>query len=467
MEEMTRRGFLGAAGALGVAGAAQAALGGAQAQASDEAAQVPVDVMTPADIEARGGSSMPLEELNRRRRELIDSKTQDWQCADGSVVPNVYVRLRTLFNTYGMGFGNDLTDECFSFWMTMFTEDEAQAYLDAPMGAFFTMLDYVEKTGRDYDESFNMWDSFAQRGVAYAVTRGGARYYRQIAFLQGANEYTQRRYETDGLPYILEFSAASTPDVSNRALYSASSFYYAIPCDRSIVEGELPAHDDYEQIVRSNTVFALMPCFCRTGALIASGQEFPGYDADLSGLRLETADQPIETCLCIGEMAEYVLSQGMGRQLDQDGALEVLRRSVDLGYILESCHSQTHEIICSCHSSTCGHLKIYTAFDPETLATSNVIPNVSDFDLVYDADACLACGACAQRCPMGAIVLNDEGLPEVNAYCFRCGQCCMVCPAQARKLAAKPEQTRGILPFGELEDDNMKAAYRFEHGLIW
>ena len=30
-----------------------------------------------------------------------------------------------------------------------------------------------------------------------------------------------------------------------------------------------------------------------------------------------------------------------------------------------------------------------------------------------------------------------------------------------------PVEEQGILPFGELEDDNMKAAYRFEHGLIW
>ena len=70
---------------------------------------------------------MPLDELNRRRQELVDSKTEDYVCADGTVIPNVYVKLRTLANTYGIGMGSDLTDTCFGFWMRFFNEGEAQA----------------------------------------------------------------------------------------------------------------------------------------------------------------------------------------------------------------------------------------------------------------------------------------------------------------------------------------------------
>lgn len=466
MSQITRKDFL-AMGTMGMMGMMGAGTALADIEFPADAAQGIVDIMTPAELETRGGSAMPLEELNRRRQELLDSKSDDWVCEDGTVIPNVYVKLRTLFHSYGFGIGNELTDTCFDFWMFMFTEEEAQAYLEAPMGVFFTMLDYVQKTGRDFDESAAMWEGFAERGLCYAVTRGGMRYYRQIAFLQGANEYTQKNYETVGLPYIGMFRNATAPDGVNRALYSASSFYYALPCDKSIVDGELNPHDDYEAILDANEVFAVVPCFCRMGALIASGQEFPGYDADLSDLILEAAGQRVETCVQIGEFAEFVLNTGVGRRIDREEARDIIRRAVDDGCVLESCHSQTHEVICCCHGATCGHMKIYTAFDPEVLAASNVMPHISHFALAYDKDSCLKCGACADRCTNGAITMDAEGYPVVNARCFRCGQCGMVCPVSARKLQPIPEEECTPLPFGELEDDNMKAAYRFEHGLVW
>lgn len=45
-------------------------------------------------------TEMTLEELNERRQQLIDSKTEDYVCADGTVIPNVYVKLRSLLDTY-------------------------------------------------------------------------------------------------------------------------------------------------------------------------------------------------------------------------------------------------------------------------------------------------------------------------------------------------------------------------------
>ena len=67
---------------------------------------------------------------------------------------------------------------------------------------------------------------------------------------------------------------------------------------------------------------------------------------------------------------------------------------------------------------------------------------------------------------MFAISMDDEGYPTVNGLCMRCGQCGMVCPAQARKLAVKAPEDLPERPLAMLEDYNLKAGYRFEHGLI-
>lgn len=92
---------------------------------------------------------------------------------------------------------------------------------------------------------------------------------------------------------------------------------------------------------------------------------------------------------------------------------------------------------------------------------------MSHYNLDVDFDACIQCGACAERCPMHAITMDGEdGRPTVGPLCVRCGQCGMVCPVGAHTLSARPEEENLELPQNFTEDHNRKAAYRFEHGLI-
>ena len=58
----------------------------------------------------------------------------------------------------------------------------------------------------------------------------------------------------------------------------------------------------------------------------------------------------------------------------------------------------------------------------------------SDPELVFTADRCIACGACAEACPNVAAD-NDSGLPVAGAAgCTACGACAEACPAGARRV---------------------------------
>ena len=47
------------------------------------------------------------------------------------------------------------------------------------------------------------------------------------------------------------------------------------------------------------------------------------------------------------------------------------------------------------------------------------------------SDACIACGACADACPVSAIAEGD-GKYEINAdECIECGACAEACPVEA------------------------------------
>lgn len=48
------------------------------------------------------------------------------------------------------------------------------------------------------------------------------------------------------------------------------------------------------------------------------------------------------------------------------------------------------------------------------------------------SDACLACGACADQCPVGAIAMDDaKGIYVINSECVDCGACVDTCPVGA------------------------------------
>ena len=53
----------------------------------------------------------------------------------------------------------------------------------------------------------------------------------------------------------------------------------------------------------------------------------------------------------------------------------------------------------------------------------------------FISDECVACGACADTCPVGAIVLGDKGIYVVTDECVDCGACEDGCPVGAIKEA--------------------------------
>lgn len=470
METMTRKSFLAGAAALGVMGAAGVALADeadapAEEASAPEASDAPVAVMT-----------QTLEELNAARRAHIDAMT-DYTCEDGTVIPAVYVKLRALVEGYGLGVGSTNNDHSFDFFMQYWTEDEAQAYLEMPLGIAFTAADFAQQSGRDEAECEQLCYDLSYRGLLMRWTRAGVHYYHHIAYAHGLWEYGLLAAEREdenaadflALDTITEWAELhQTEDLANaharadvhgtvfaedQALYNSETpFYYPVPVNQDVLpDGEeiLPL-DDWQKIIDRNEVIAVSTCQCRLRRVL--------QDDVVDG-----CDHPMDTCMSFGEEAQYYIENGLGRQIDQEEARAILQRSVDEGMVIQSAYSKASEVICSCHGDCCDILSSYVALGADGCAAINSMPQVSHYNLVVDTEACIQCGACVDRCPLYAITMTDDG-PVVDAKCVRCGQCATVCPAGARKLTVKEDVPE--LPNDMLEDYNLKASYRFTHGII-
>ena len=430
---------------------------------------------TPEDVLALGVSTMPLDDLNQYRQAYLDAQT-DYTCEDGTVVPAAYVKMRALVHSYGIGCGDDLYDSCFTTLMELFTEEEAEAYIGLPMGVDFTAYEAAEKEGITVEEAEELCELFATNGYLCAFDSNRGRCYHEIPYFQGSAEYSYTRalegYNEYGTEYAGDGGVCS--DITSCMANTGTPTFYFVPVDTSVTsDGTILPFDDLKEKIKSTNVACISPCPCRYTALLAAygpdavptmddfhTGEYEDYFSDL-------CDQRVETCIQTGDEAAYWIAQGWGREITGEQAAEYLQRSVDDGFMLETTFGKNTETICSCHADSCGILGMWAAIgDEEDIAACDAFKQVSHYTLEVDADLCIACGTCVDRCPLHTITINDEGWAEAGANCFRCGQCAYVCPQNARHLVQRDESELAPLPQGMLEDSNVKAAYRFETGLI-
>ena len=486
---VSRRGFVGGMGAMMAAAALAAAgctsdggdsgstAGSAAADADDDGSSIKVESTTgwtgtPADVLALGVSTMPLEDLNNYRQAYLDAQTE-YTMEDGTVVPLPYVQMRALVHTYGQGCGNTPLDTSFYAIMQCFTEDEAQAFVDMPWGVEFTAFEMAQKTGRTVDECTEICEHCAEEGYLCAFNNNRGRGYHQVPYFQGVIEYQMTKVvESD-------YTSVDAATIVGDEIYSedwggaGTPVFYYVPCDYSVTEdGTIHTYDDIREKVLHANKLAICPCACRYTALAAAvGHEnMPSFEDFMTGeyedYMSPICDQRVETCIMVGDEAEFWLERGWGREITGEQAAAYIDRSVEDGFCMESTFGKNSETICSCHIDSCNILNGWFALGADEMAARSGFNQISHYMLEVDQDKCIACGTCVERCPLQIISINDDGWAEPGVNCVRCGQCAYVCPQSARTLVLRDEDTLAPLPQGMVEDMNLKAAWRFENGLI-
>ena len=136
-----------------------------------------------------------------------------------------------------------------------------------------------------------------------------------------------------------------------------------------------------------------------------------------------------------GPMGRYYMENGLGRQIDLDEALNIMKKAQEAGLVTQPASAQKPFTMCNCCGDCCGFLHaVNKQSKPAELVFSN-------YTLMFDQTKCTGCGTCVDRCEMNAAKMNDDGLSETNMdRCIGCGLCVITCPEKARQLIPKPEE---------------------------
>ena len=261
-------------------------------------------------------------------------------------------------------------------------------------------------------------EAMADKGIVFSREKGGEMGYALLPTIPGLFEFPFMRgggtpmharlgelwQEYHRAALGREFGASPTP------------LTRVVPVQEAL--GATIAALPYEVLARMLDqvhTFALAQCACRVS--------------------VGGCDKPRDVCLVFDRFAGFLSARGFARLITRAEAEDVLRRSEEAGLVHTTPNTQERPgFVCNCCPCCCTVLRGLTELElPNAFARSRWHAQV-------DAELCVGCGVCEEeRCPVGAVKV-DDGVARVDAArCIGCGLCTTTCEAGAMSMELRAE----------------------------
>ncbi len=320
-----------------------------------------------------------------------------------------YSRLREFLDRFPLGFPQTSSGVEIEILKRLFTEQEAETAL--LLTPFLEEVPRIaERAGVDARDLERQLALMANKGLVFRVRRDGKTLYRASPFMIGLYEYSINRIDRElallyrqyyDTAYLAEMGASDVPG------------FKVVPVEDSIAPDTVlfPFHKLEDSIRRARKA-AVAECVCRK-------------EAQLIG---EGCDHPMEACLSFGVAAEYYIENGIGREISNEEAIEIVRQTDRAGLVHAGANSKHLSNICNCCPCCCASMKGITKKGHDKHKYLNAL-----FEAVVDEGLCLGCEECIDRCPVAAITVEDVAVVD-RQQCLGCGLCAGTCPSEAMTL---------------------------------
>ena len=349
---------------------------------------------------------------------------------------DIFRTLQQRLDTYSLGFPATKSGVEIEILKRLFSEEEAALFLElSPL--LETPESIAQRLNRPVPEMAAQLEDMAARGLLFRLRKGDTTRYGAIPFMHGLLEFKIKRLDQD----LVELFERYYDEGFKQAIIDSSrGFLRTVPVNESIdVKQHVAAYDDVCAILKNVQTIVVAECICRKER----------------GMMGQACDRPIETCFMFGSMAQYYLDNNMGRQVDYEEAIRIVKEGQDAGLVTQPATSQNPSGMCNCCGDCCGILRAVKRLPkPAEHIFSNHFA-------VIDGNACSGCEICTERCQMCAVKMNDDGIAQIDLdRCIGCGLCVTTCPTGAITLVQKSEDAYCEPPKTNLEQMMEMAAKR-------
>ena len=351
---------------------------------------------------------------------------------------NPYNRLATHLEHLTMGY--PYTEELIDLLKEMFSPTEAQVALAIPNDlaplAVSGLENIAARTDLPMSAVAEALESMAARNILYsAPTHDGATGYAllqvgyglpQTFFWGGRQDDTAKKMAKLVLNY---FKVPITQKIYGGV--RTKSFKYS-PANMSIeipMQGVMP-NEQVGPIVDAATKIAVAHCPCRMSAKILGRSDCP---------------HSLEVCVKYDEMAEFVIDKGLAREVSKDEAHQIMENSEKEGlvHMVDNAQGQIKHT-CNC----CGHYCWNVGIIRRRKIPRDQLMAVY-FIRETELDECIGCGACADICPVDAVIMVEDKPRVDQDWCIGCGVCAIQCPADVISIKRRIEN-KGPQDFAQL-----------------
>jgi Na+-translocating ferredoxin:NAD+ oxidoreductase RNF subunit RnfB len=357
----------------------------------------------------------------------------------------------------------------------LYSEADAELIVKLPY-SFAPLARLEQVTGMAESALRSQLESLCSRGLVIDVYVNGTYYYAPSPMVIGIFEFTMMR---SGVPH--DKLAGLFAEYNERTFFEANfgsgervSILRAVPHEGTVLPDEHVEVLDYEKataLIEQADRYAVGICSCR-------------HEKEHLGHR--TCQVPLDGCSTLGGLSvDYMVRNGLAREVSQTEMLENVARSRELGLVM--CADNVKRgvgFMCHCCGCCCNMLGGISRFGyANTVVTSSYVARVR-------SELCNGCRACSDACPIQAITrvtdadprFRKHGRPSVKEdACIGCGVCALRCKTDALGLVRReqrvlhPETTfervilqcleRGTLQ-NQLFDEPENKTHAFLRGLV-
>lgn len=362
---------------------------------------------------------------------------------------NIEEALKEHLENIGLGYGK--SDAMIELLKYNLTQEELEVILGLPTKLPPFGVEDVDTIARrvsmEPEKAEKALESLAEKGFVYkkSIGSGNSGYgfiqwgfgFPQIFFWKGENTSQAKK--------MAELCAQNYKESRSldkaRGTESARSFRY-LPIEKAVdytLQGVLP-YEQMTHIIRRSKVIAVVHCPCRV-------------QRDL--LRKRECNHSVENCLKFNDMATFVIERGIGREIPQEEAIEIIKKTEEEGLIhfVDNCQEDVQH---NCNCCPCCCWNVYPI-------KSRKVPRDFIMDTYFlritEKQDCIGCGVCAKVCPLEIITLEDNYPVADQSICIGCGVCLFPCPTGAARLKRREDKRPPFATFQKLHETQIKEVW--------